>query len=331
MIKAQPKAFLLGVTATPARLDGKGLGKSAGGCFDALVIGPEVKELTEQGFLSPAHCFVPARRLNLRGIKTVAGDYDRRGLEQVVDAKIVGDAVANYRQHADHLPAIAYCITVKHAETTAQTFQNAGYRSVAVSGKTPVGKRDAAIAGLADGTVEVLCSCDLISEGLDVPVLGCVILLRPTKSLVLHRQQVGRGLRPNPGKVLVVLDHVGNCLVHGLPDAVIVWSLAGIDKKAKPAPTWRCECGCLNAMSDRKCVECSTERPGGKPKPREITTAAGDLAQLTPEMVTQLQAVSYYRYLEKPRTEAELRAFAQARGYHPSWVHHRLREQREEA
>jgi DNA repair protein RadD len=328
LIKAQPKAFLLGVTATPARLDGKGLGKSAGGCFDALVTGPEVKELTDQGFLSPAHCFVPAGRLNLRSVKTVAGDYDRRGLEQVVDAKIIGDAVASYRRHADHQPCIAYCISIKHAQATAQEFRDAGYRSVAVSGKTPIAKRDAAIAGLADGSVEVLCSCDLISEGLDVPILGAVILLRPTKSLVLHKQQVGRGLRPGPGKVLVILDHVSNCFTHGLPDSVVAWSLDGVEKK-NPAPTWRCpECGCLNEMSVWECVQCGTERPGGKPgNPRTVTTAAGDLAELTPEMVARLKSTNYYSFLSKPRTEAELRAFAEARNYKSGWVYHQLQDQ----
>jgi DNA repair protein RadD len=328
LIAAQPKAFLLGVTATPARLDGKGLGRAAGGCFDALVIGPEVKELTNQGFLSPAHCFVPAQRLNLRGLKTVAGDYARSGLEQLVDAKIIGDAVANYRKHADHQPSIAYCISIKHAAATAQAFRDEGYRSVALSGKTSISKRDAAIAGLADGSVEVLCSCDLISEGLDVPVLGAVILLRPTKSLVLHKQQVGRGLRPSPGKVLVVLDHVSNCLMHGLPDSVVPWSMNGVEKK-NPAPTWRSPgCGCLNTMDVWECVECGAERPGGKPgNLRTVTTAVGELMELTPEMVAQLQSTNYYSYLAQTRTEAELKAFATARNYHPAWVHHRLREQ----
>lgn len=331
LTQSQQKAFLLGVTATPARLDSKGLGKQAGGCFDALVVGPEVRELTGQGYLSPAHCFVPAKRLNLKGVKTVAGDYARRGLEQVVDAKIIGDAVENYRKHADHQPAIAYCITVQHAETTAQAFRDAGYRAEAVCGKTKVSERDRVIAGLADGSIEVLCSCDLISEGLDVPVLGCVILLRPTKSLVLHKQQVGRGLRPSPGKTLMVLDHVGNCLTHGLPDSVVAWTLDGVEKNTNPAPTWRCpECGCLNEMTVWECVECGAERPGGRPcNPRTVTTAVGELTELTSEMVAQLQSTNYYSYLAQPRTEAELRAFATARNYHPAWVKHRLREQQQ--
>ena len=149
LINSQPQARLLGVTATPARLDGKGLGRKAGSFFDVLVIGPEVKELTEQGYLSPARCFVPERRLDLGGIKTVAGDYDRHGLEQVVNAKIIGDATLTYFEHADHQPAIAYCISIQHAEATAQAFRQAGYRSASISGKTPTTERDALIAGLA--------------------------------------------------------------------------------------------------------------------------------------------------------------------------------------
>jgi hypothetical protein len=122
----------------------------------------------------------------------------------------------------------------------------------------------------------------------------------------------------------------------GLPDAVVVWSLERVNQKAKPAASWRCDapgCGCLNEIADTECVDCGIERPGGKSDshPREITTAAGELAQLTPEQVAQLKSINYYTYLGKTRTEAELRTFARVRGYQISWVRHRLREEREAA
>ena len=232
LIEAQPRAKLLGVTATPARLDGHGLGVEAGGCFDDIVTGPPVAELVRDGFLSPCRIFCPAERLDLRGVRLRGGDYVASDLEAALSgAKIIGDAVATYTQHAAHLPTICFCISVHHAELMAERFCAAGYRSVAAHGGMPTAERDAAIGGLATGAVEVLTACDLISEGLDVPVVGAVILLRPTKSLVLHLQQVGRGMRPAPGKdALIVLDHVANTIEHGLPDMPRRWTLAGVEK-----------------------------------------------------------------------------------------------------
>ena len=160
------------------------------------------------------------------------GDYVASDLETALSgAKIIGDAVATYTQHAAHLPTICFCISVSHAELMAERFRAAGYRSVAAHGGMATAERDAAIGGLATGAIEVLTACDLISEGLDVPVVGTVILLRPTKSLVLHLQQVGRGMRPAPEKdALIVLDHVANTIEHGLPDMPRRWTLAGVEK-----------------------------------------------------------------------------------------------------
>jgi DNA repair protein RadD len=132
---------------------------------------------------------------------------------------VTGGAVKEYRAGADHLPAIAYGCRVAHAEAIAAAFRQAGYRAACSHGRSPAAKRDALIQGLAAGAVEILASGDLISEGLDVPSVGAVILLRPTQSLVLAMQQIGRGMRPAAGnECLRILDHAGNCLNHGLPE-----------------------------------------------------------------------------------------------------------------
>ncbi|HTU54974.1 MAG TPA: DEAD/DEAH box helicase [Acetobacteraceae bacterium] len=330
IVAARPQARLLGVTATPCRLDGKGLGIVAGGLFDALVIGPGIAELTKQGYLVPARSFAPAKRLELGGVRTRAGDYVTGDLERLVgDGKITGDAVAEYRKRADHRPALAFCISVAHAEDVAEAFRAAGYRAQAAHGGLTARDRDAAVGGLATGEIEVLAACDLVSEGLDVPAVGAVILLRPTKSLVLHMQQVGRGLRPAPGKTeLVVLDHVGNTLAHGMPDAERRWSLAGVGKKASEpgaaaASAWRCECGCISGMARRECAACGAARPGA----REIGVVPGVLAEVTAEKLARVRSLSYGEMLRSRLSEAELREFARARGYHAWWVKHRLREQ----
>lgn len=330
ILDALPNAKLLGVTATPARLDGKGLGKEAGGLFDAMVTGPGIAELTAGGFLSPARIFAPARRLDFSGVRMRAGDYAARDLEQAMAPSITGDAVAEYRKRADHLPALAFCVSVAHADSVASAFQAAGYRATAAHGALPTAERDAAISGLGTGRVEVLASCDLISEGLDVPSVGAVILLRPTKSVVLYMQQVGRGLRPAPGKdALIVLDHVGNCLLHGLPDAERQWSLDGGEErpagKAKPAvAAWRCKhCGCLNPTALPECINCGEPRPGR----RKIEAVPGSLAELTAAKIERARRMGYGEMLRSRLSEAELRAFAKARKYHPWWVRHRLKEQ----
>jgi DNA repair protein RadD len=326
---AQPRAKLLGVTATPARLDGKGLGISAGGCFDDLVCGPSVAELVRGGYLSPIRCFVPAQRLNLSGVRSRAGDYVAADLEPLVDAcAVVGDAVDQYRRRADHQAAIAFCVSVKHAEHVAENFREAGYRSACVHGRMPVAERDRLIGGLGTGAIEILSSCDLISEGLDVPAVAALILLRPTKSLPLFMQQVGRGMRPAPGKAaLVVLDHAGNSLAHGLPDVDRIWSLDGVSKSGEP-PVWTCpECGCVNSLAIRVCQECDYERPLPEPKPRHISHAPGELAELTAEKIARARRLSYRQILRLRLSEAELHAFTRAHGYKRGWVQHRLREQ----
>lgn len=334
LIEAQPQARLLGVTATPCRLDGQGLGVQAGGCFDDLILGPEVQELIDGGFLSAARCFVPEAAIDLRGVRTQHGDFIKSDLARAVGAaRITGDAVGAYRLRADHQPGIAYCVSIAHAEEVANAFLAAGYRARMICGKTPTAERDAAIAGLGSGEVELLCSCDLISEGLDVPAVAAVILLRPTQSLVLHRQQVGRGMRVAPGKAfLVVNDHVGNCLQHGLPTTPVKWSLDGIERKPKLPPGWTCEeCGCRNPIDVRLCEACGTAR-STTGHPREpLAVADGDLAELSDDTLAALRAMSYRELVAEQRTEAELRAYAIEKGYKLGWVWHRMQEQREQA
>lgn len=250
LIARWPQAKLLGVTATPARLDGKGLGVAAGGLFDHLTIGATVPELQAEGFLARTRVFSPARLIDTRGVHHIGGDFQTHELAERARA-VTGDAVGEYRARADHQPALAYACTVEHAESIAAAFRAAGYRSECVHGGLPVAERDALIEGLGNGAVEVLTSCDLISEGLDVPSVGAVILLRPTESLALALQQIGRGMRPAEGKeYLTVLDHAGNCLKHGLPETERVWTLDGAPKREPgEAPGWRCEdCGLLNSL-----------------------------------------------------------------------------------
>ena len=328
VVAAFPAARILGVTATPERLDGRGLGVEAGGCFDALVMGPAVLDLIEGGFLSPTRVFAPAEAPDLSGIRTVAGDYATGALSAAMERpKVVGDAVAHYAKHADGQPAILFSPSVAHAETMAAAFRAAGYRAAAASGSTPAAERDAAIAGLATGAVQVLCSCDLISEGLDVPAVGCVILMRPTKSLGLYLQQVGRGLRPAPGKShLIVLDHAGNSLTHGMIEQPREWSLAGRKRKAGAAEAKQCpSCYAVHAPA-RECPACghsyaeAREASGaGREGPEQVE---GELAEVVlPPELARWKDRPLREVLREARDE-DLADIAKARGYKRGWIFH---------
>ena len=318
LIEAQPNARLLGVTATPQRLDGKGLGIACGGPFDALVEGPSVLELIAGGYLVPSRVFAPPEGPDLSSVRVVRGDFEAAGLAAAMDRPgLVGDAVQHYRRHAAGLPAIAFCASVRHAETVASAFRVAGIEAVAVDGSMHPTQREAALAGLASGAVHVVCAADLISEGLDVPNLGAVILLRPTQSLALHLQQIGRGLRPAPGKdALVVLDHAGNSLRHGLPEEGRRWSLDGAEQDDGPAaaaPLPCPGCGRVQQMA-RACIDCRDQLPiPDAPAAPPVTRGwLRELRKIAPQM-------RHDDIKRRDYSERELRVIQRAKGYKRGW------------
>lgn len=218
-----PSARVLGVTATPERLDGKGLGQM----FEDMVMGPSVAELTAQGFLSRAVVYAPSSP-DLGGVGTRAGDYVSAQLEAAMDKPIItGSAVKHYGKYADGKKAIAFCVSVKHAKDVAEEFRQAGYTASHIDGGMDDNERDGVLKAFEDGRIQVLTSCDLVSEGFDLPAVEVAILLRPTKSLSLYLQQAGRAIRPHPDKEFtVILDHAGNTARHGFIDDDREWTLA---------------------------------------------------------------------------------------------------------
>jgi superfamily II DNA or RNA helicase len=218
-----PSARVLGVTATPERLDGKGMGQM----FDDMVMGPTVAELTAQGFLSHAVVYAPSAP-DLGSVGTRMGDYVSKQLEDAMDKPIItGSAVKHYGKYADGKKAIAFCVSVKHAKDVAEDFRNAGYDASHIDGGMDDTERDGVLKAFEDGRVQILTSCDLVSEGFDLPSVEVAILLRPTKSLGLFLQQCGRAIRPHPDKErTIILDHAGNTARHGFIDDERDWSLA---------------------------------------------------------------------------------------------------------
>lgn len=223
IIKAFPHAKIIGVTATPQRLDGKGLGKY----FDSMVVGPSVADLTAQGYLVPARIFSGRQIVDTDGIKTRMGDFAKDETAVAADKPVItGDAIDHYRRLGQGMPFLANCVNVQHSEHTAEAFRAAGYRVISVDGKTEDRVRNRAVLDLANGDLDGICNCDLFGEGVDIPVLFCMISLRPTQSLALWLQQCGRVLRPSIGKdYALILDHAGNWMRHGAPDEDREWCL----------------------------------------------------------------------------------------------------------
>lgn len=242
-----PKLLLL--TATPTRLDGRGLGEVS----DLIIPTCSTADLIAEGLLAPIRYYAPTK-VDLTGVRSRAGDYALDQLAEAVDRpSIIGDAVAHYRKYAHGRPAVAFCVNIAHAEHTAAAFAQAGYRAVAISGNSTRQERQDALTGLRTGRLDVVCNCALWVAGVDCPEIGCVILLRPTKSLTMYLQSVGRGLRMAPGKAdLVVLDHAGCVFTHGMPQDPREWSLDAKPKRTKDGDA---------ALSVRQCPSCFAAHP----------------------------------------------------------------------
>jgi superfamily II DNA or RNA helicase len=314
---AAPNAKILGVTATPLRLDGKG-----DQIFDHLVEGPTVEELIAGGWLVKPVCFAPERLPDLTGIRTRMGDYEVGALgERMAKPIVIQSAVDEYARLCAGTPAICFCVDIKHSVAVTEAFQARGFRAPHLDGTTPKDERRRILAALATGEIQVVGNCGIISEGLDVPGVHAVILSRPTKSLALHIQQVGRAMRPAPGKSkALILDCAGNIFQHGPPDAPHEWTLAGLDREAEKEreSQRRCPgCGAIMPLSAWPCSECGTVLRQPVSERPEIETRLVPAERLA--SMTYRQAL-----LWAGRSEARLRLVAKARGYKKGWVWHVL-------
>ncbi|MBR1156868.1 DEAD/DEAH box helicase [Bradyrhizobium sp. JYMT SZCCT0428] len=321
IVAAYPQAKVLGVTATPVRLDGKGLDN----LFDPMICGPDVATLTKGGFLVPSTVYTPVCLPQLDQIRTRAGDYALDQLSaKMSDGALIARAVADYKARCAGVPAVAFGVGRQHSEKIAEAFREAGFKAAHVDGETAMDTRKKLIAALGTGELNVLTNSGLISEGVDVPAIGAVVLLRPTQSLALYLQQVGRALRPAPGKDrAVILDHAGNVLRHGLPDAPRQWSLSALKIRTKKRyDLRRCmACGAVNAPGPF-CYAC-----GIPPKPviAEELDVWLELVK-TPVLAGELRQMSYPNVVSWADTPMRARTAEMVRGFKRGWAWHRTRE-----
>lgn len=331
-------AMHVGLSATPERLDGTGLGKF----FDAMVQGPRVAWLIEQGYLSNYRLLAP-KLPDLSGIKTVAGDYDKKSLgEAMARPALIGDMVEHYSRLAAGKRNMVFCVSVKHSLAVVEKFQAAGYRAAHIDGDTDSTVRDSLVEKFTSGEIQVLSSVDLVSEGFDLPAIEVATLARPTKSLSLYLQQVGRCLRPvyaegfdkgsQEGRLAaiaasakteaIILDHAGNSIHangeanHGLPDQDREWTLAGRQKKRRGSKS-----DDEPAVPTRQCPECFTVH---RPAPhcprcnheyavlgRTVEELEGELTEVKASQAKQAAKVE----VAKAKSREELIRIGQLRGY----------------
>jgi len=315
-------AIRIGLTATPERLDGQGLEDQ----FEAMVLGPPVACLIEDGYLAPYRAVIPPG-ISVEGVHRRAGDYRREELAEIVGTPTVtGDAVREYVERASGRRAIAYTVSVELSRTLAGAFRDAGVAAEHVDADTPSHVRDAAMERFRAGETMVMCNVDLFGEGIDVPAVEAGIFLRPTCSLALYLQQVGRILRVSPGKFdALLLDHAGNIIRHGLPDDNRAWSLAGQAEsrecEAKKSTVRICpNCYAASRITGQKqCAQCRQPFPT---HPRVIETRDGRLEEVDVAEIRRARA-AMRREQVGARDRQTLMRLATERGYRnpAGWAH----------
>jgi superfamily II DNA or RNA helicase len=328
LLEAYPLATIIGLTATPCRGDGQGLG----GSFDVLVESPGVAELIQGGYLVPARVYAPTRP-DLTGIRVERGDYVESQLAERMDRpQLVGDIVSHWHRLAERRRTVVFATGVNHSIHLRDEFRRSGVWAEHLDGSTPLEERDRILAQLAAAQVEVVTNAMVLTEGWDCPEAGCLVLARPTRSLGLYRQMVGRVLRPASGKTdAVILDHTGAVFEHGLPDDVIEWTLSE-DRKARnatrsgsgtrqgaPALTTCPECAAIR-LEGRPCTVCGW-RPFKKGAAVEI--AEGELGRVERDRTVTAQTVSG---VEKMSFYSQLLWIAKDRGYKQGWASHKFKE-----
>lgn len=251
--EAFPDALRLGFTATPCRLNKGGLGE----VYDDLITSVSTKWLIEHEYLSP-YKYYSVKLADTSGLHIKAGDYKADEVAELMQNKeIYGGTVEQWERLAKNKKTIAYCASVEAAEQTAAEFRRAGYTAEALSGNTPKELRAQIMQDFRDSKIMILTNCELFGEGLDVPDCECTVLLRPTQSLTLYIQQSMRSMRYMPGKTAIIIDHVGNCYLHGLPDDDREWTLEPKHKQESIVKIRECpNCYAVYPPTEDKCPYC---------------------------------------------------------------------------
>lgn len=309
-------AALLAMTATPARGDGKGLAP----LFTALVETVTGDDLRASGVLVPIRAYAPDVP-DMRDVAVgVNGDYDDSQSAGVM-VHLTGSIIDQWQKKAAGRKTLVFACTIEHSKLLRDRFLAAGIKAEHVDGTTPDDERAGIFQRLQSGETTVVSNVGVCTEGLDLPSLEAIVFARPTKSITLFLQSVGRGVRSSPGKdSCTLLDHAGNCLRLGHPEDPRVWTLEGVEQQQKKK----------DQKEGALCPQCTRVRKSGEAtcpcgyewplsERREIEETDEDLAEVQRKPVATMA--------EKRTAYAEFVRVSKARGWKIGWARHRYREQ----
>lgn len=320
---------VIGLSATPWA---KGLGK----LWDDLVIGATTQDMIDQGHLCKFRVFAPSKP-DLEGIKTVAGDYDLGGLDEVMNkVAITADIVKTWLEKGQDRPTLCFAVNRAHAANICDEFNRAGVPAAYVDGETPLDERDDLAQDFKKGVFKVICNVGVMTTGVDLPFVSCLILARPTKSEMLFVQIIGRGLRIAEGKEdCLILDHSDTTARLGFVTDIHHEHLddgkkkqSGGDKKEKkePLPKPCPSCTYLMPVKIKVCPSCGFEL---KPK-ANVFVADGDLVEHLGDGKSKFTFESNPEMWEKENFYRELLGLAEEKGYKSGWAFHQYRERYKE-
>lgn len=322
-------ARIVGLTATPARSDGVGLGA----IYDDMVEGPNIRELIDMGYLvQPVH--FRGATVDVEGVDERAGDYVAKQLDdRVRDPVLVGEVVSNWHRLASDRQTFVFCHNRAHSRHLCEEFRQSGVNAVHLDGDTPKPERQAIMDGLYRNEIQVVCNVEVYTYGVDVPPVSCIVMARPTKSIARYLQAAGRGLRTSPETLKTncyVLDHAGVTRDCGFVDDVQPWSLDGKeriqDRKEKKENKEPKELECPKCQTvfraAKSCPNC------GQSMVREHQKAVEELqAELVEIDRKERKAKSReWTQAEKAQFVAELKGYAREKGYKEGYAVHAYRE-----
>ena len=314
---------IIGLSATPWT---KGLGK----LYQSLVIGETTQGLIDKGYLAPFRAFAPSH-VDLSSVKTIAGDYDLEGLDRAMNtAKLTADIVETWLERGEYRPTLCFAVNRAHAQNLCDAFNRAGIPAAYVDGETPLDERDELAQDFRAGKYKVICNVGVMTTGVDLPFVACLIIARPTKSEMLWCQIVGRGLRPSPGKTdCIILDHSDTTQRLGFVTDIIHYELNDGKKRAggtqkdhdDPKPKECPKCTYLRPQRMKICPNCGFE---AKPQAK-VFTADGTLSELKGKGRDKEYDDGLTPYELREMFYQELLGYALERNFKSGWAYHQYK------
>ena len=318
LYEAYPRAIIIGLSATPCRVDGRPLGDA----FDALHPAAHYSELIAGGYIDAPVVYGTPIGPDVSRVHTSGGDFNAAELEEAVNkSALIGNVGAEWARRNGGRITVVFAVSVAHSLALRDEFRSLGVTAEHLDGTTPEGERAAILARLERGETRVVCNVGVLCEGWDCPPVKCLVIARPTKSLSLWMQMAGRILRPHGGIAPLILDHGGNVDRHGLPHKDRDWSLdtkAGVAKPGEPPMRVCKDCFAYVPAGTKACPHCGAERPEHVAERKAMEPVPVDLALRTLEeqWTGDPARIAFWR---RSRDEAR------ERGWDPRAVAHRYR------